>query len=88
MTPIEAAVKAAHERGYEGTDDEGCLIMPFDERDARAIIAAFLEAAAEDENACVRVHLRYSYEADVWIRSAVRISAARAAILALKEAVG
>lgn len=44
MTPIEAAVKAAQDRGFTGVHmDE------IDADDARAIITAFLEAAAEDE---------------------------------------
>lgn len=47
---LEAAVKAGRERGYEGCYDDGLLIQPFDADDARAIITAFLDAAAGDED--------------------------------------
>lgn len=82
MTPIEAAVKRAHERGYEGYSGEGCIIMPFDADDARAIIRAFLEAAAEDAGSRVALQSAfYNNHSDT-------IAASKAAILALKEAVG
>ena len=45
MTPIEAAVKAGIECGFDGE-----LVDMFTPDDARAIITAFLEAAAGDED--------------------------------------
>ena len=78
---LEAAVKAAHERGYEGTDDEGFLIMPFDERDARAIITAVLDAAAEDEETAHRVADAHIDAFETLDRRAM----GKASILALKE---
>lgn len=89
MTPIEAAVKRAHERGYEGYSGEGCIIMPFDADDARAIITAFLEAAAEDADAVGKADNAFWHTIDRHEPpKALKGLPAKAAILALKEAVG
>ena len=89
MTPIKAAVKAAHERGFGGHEEEGLLIMPFDERDARAIITAFLDAAAARQGVCWMVAEAF-VEAERPFADTGGIildDAGKAAILALKEAV-
>lgn len=74
MTPIEAAVKAGIECGFDGE-----LVDMFTPDDARAIITAFLEAAAEDEG--VRLKVECAMSGRHWSESA------RLGILALKEAI-
>lgn len=84
MTPIEAAVKVGQQRGVSGL--ASTRVDPyalFNADDARAIITAFLEAAAEDEETAHRV-------ADAHIdafETLDREHMGKAAILALKEAV-
>lgn len=71
MTPLEAAEHEMEERGFV------C-----DAADARAIILAFLDAAAEDAGSRVALQSAfYNNHSDT-------IAASKAAILALKEAVG
>lgn len=82
MTPIEAAVKA-------GADRMGDLSLPFDTDDARAIITAFLEAAAERQGVCWMVAEAF-VEAEKPFGdtgSTILDGAGKAAILALKETV-
>lgn len=83
MTPIEAAVKAGTVCGLVVQNEKGDD-HPFDADDARAIITAFLEAAAGDhfvrmDVGCAAVE---SHE-----RTEHPVCVGRAAILALKEAV-
>lgn len=73
MTPLEKAVEAsmsAFDGFYCLTDD-----------DVRAIISAFLEAAAEDAGA------RVALQAAFYDNHSNTIAASRAAILALKETI-
>ena len=75
---LKAAVKA-------GADRMGDLAVPFDADDARAIITAFLDAAAEDEGTADGV---WTCAYDTWAEfGATDRDAGKAAILALKEAV-
>lgn len=85
MTPIEAAVKAAHECGMPSEDlfGEDFVVWTFEAAHARAIITAFLGAVAEDHDArmdvgCAAVE---SHE-----RTEHPVCVGRAAILALKGA--
>jgi len=78
MTPIEAAVKAGSDAGLIDI-----LGVQMDEEAARAIITAFLEAAAADASTCVRVGDEASARAE-----SSRYESGQDAILALKEAVG
>lgn len=83
MTPIEAAVKAAHEANiiqWHPGDFEDCVMAS----DIAPIITAFLEAAAGDEHVCLDVgaaaidsHQNTDYLGDN----------GKAAILALKETI-
>lgn len=76
MTPIEAAVKAGRERRWHTSYG----LLQFSSIDARAIIRAFLEAAAEDER-----HLDAMCDAMRGAFCEVHSDGAKAAILALKE---
>lgn len=78
MTPLQAAVKAGYERSLvapQGKYEDDRFI---NEDDARAIILAFLDAAAGDERMRMAVVLA----------SACGENPGKAAITALKEAVG
>lgn len=77
MTPIEAAVKAGIECGFDGE-----LVDMFTPDDARAIITAFLEAAAGDED--VSGDIGYAVAR---ANAETFEGNGKAAILALKEAV-
>jgi len=86
MTPLEKAVKAAHECGYEGC--EGPYVAPFNTDDARAIITAFLEAAADDADAVGKADNAFWHTIDRHEPpKALRGLPAKAAILALKETI-
>lgn len=77
MTPIEAAVKAGIECGFDGE-----LVDMFTPDDARAIITAFLEAAAGDED--VSGDIGYAVAR---ANAETFEGNGKAAILALKDAV-
>ena len=81
MTPIEAAVKAAHEANiiqWHPGDFEDCVMAS----DIAPIIRAFLEAAAEDRASTIATGLAANGKYGV---SLTEIG--KAAILALKEAI-
>lgn len=79
MTPLEKAMSTVHANG----------LSEFDEDDARRFIAAFLEAAAEDKQAVDKVDTAFWHFIDRQEPpKAMRGLPAKAAILALKEAVG
>ena len=78
MTPIEAA--AQEHPDFHG--DDGFMGKDRARRDARAIITAFLESAAEDEDTFFRVKFALLDNG-----ATGSTPQAKAAILALKEAV-
>ena len=82
MTPIEAAVKAGEDRRMTSERDGWTGLIT--DCDARAIITAFLEAAAEDAAMC-----EASGEAAFrgYLDTGIEATMGKAAILALKEAV-
>jgi len=78
---LEAAVKAAHRRGWDGRIGFCVEDEPFNEQDARAIITALLDAAAEDEETAHRVADAHIDAFETLDRRAM----GKASILALKE---
>lgn len=83
MTPLEKAVEAGRSRNMMKPAPPGIAGGTlFGSDDARAIIRAFLEAAAEDHEA--RVSVAMSIEC---MQQASFMAQAEAAILALKETI-
>lgn len=82
MTPIEAAVKAGRQHVI-ALSASNADPRQFSQVEARIIIAAFLDAAAEDEDAFFKVKFALLENG-----ATGSTPQAKAAILALKEAVG
>ncbi len=86
MTPLEKATLVGSER-FDGEVDGLRAYAEFDADDARAIIRAFLEAAAEDERVLSNVLDAIDYELHVSLSKEEIGNANKAAILALKETI-